>query len=325
MPQDYDSIYKAFYERLFQNLFALYSSVRLLMVALMSTRQTTWNIPVETQVEVSRRAKSIDVVIKCEEEHRKRLRDTAFWFFRRVNSLELKSPEDPLDLANYMTIVSRAYGLLAKQEKEAEQLPTNATITIVCSVRPDKLLDDLQSELRFLPTSEPGIYFSKEGIEVRIIVSTELDVIEKNYPLLILSKGKKLLSFFEEVVMKGLTEYIEIIFQVGVSIDPETLTEGVRRMREWSPEFRANLERALENLFDFSPESIERIAPFREALEERERNAKQEDLSLLLESKFGPLSEEFVSRLEAVHDVNELNRLYKRALHARTLEEIGLQ
>lgn len=104
-------------------------------------------------------------------------------------------------------------------------------------------------------------------------------------------------------------------------------------MREWSPEFKANLERALENLFDFSPESMERIAPFREALEERERNAKQEerinakreDLILLLESKFGPLSEEFVSRLESVRDVNELNRLYKRALYARTLEEIGLQ
>ncbi len=44
MPKDYDSAYKEFYERLFQN----------------------WNIPVETQVEVSRRARSIDVVIKCD-------------------------------------------------------------------------------------------------------------------------------------------------------------------------------------------------------------------------------------------------------------------
>jgi len=302
MRQDYDSAYKSFYERLFQK----------------------WNIPVETQVEVSRRAKSIDVVIKCEEEHTQRLRETAFWFFKRINSMELKSPEDPLDLADYMNIISRAYGLLAKQESEAEQLPTNATITIVCSVRPDKILDDLQSELRFLPTSESGIYFSKEGIEVRIIVSTELDVVEKNYPLLILAKGEKLLEFFEEVVSKGLTEYIEIIFQVGVSIDPETLTEGVRRMREWSPEFKANLERALENLFDFSPESMERIAPFREALEEGRINAKREDLILLLESKFGQLSEEFVSQLKSVRDVDELTRLYKRALYAQAPEEVGL-
>ena len=71
--------------------------------------------------------------------------------------------------------------------------------------------------------------FHEQGIEVRIIVSTELDVIEKNYPLLILAKGKKLLEFFEEVVMKGLTEYVEILLEVGVSIDPETMIEGVRK------------------------------------------------------------------------------------------------
>jgi len=46
MPQDYDSAYKAFYERLFQR----------------------WNIPIETQVEVLRRAKSIDAVIRCDME-----------------------------------------------------------------------------------------------------------------------------------------------------------------------------------------------------------------------------------------------------------------
>ena len=119
MPRDYDSVYKAFYERLFQK----------------------WNIPIETQVEVSRRAKSIDAVIQCEVDHIQRLKETASWFFRRVNSLELKSPEDPLNLADYMNIVSRAYGLLAKQLDEKDQLPTNATITIVCSIRPNKVLD----------------------------------------------------------------------------------------------------------------------------------------------------------------------------------------
>ena len=301
MPRDYDSVYKAFYERLFQR----------------------WQVPVETQVEVSRRAKTIDVVIQCEEQHLQRLQETCFWFFRRINDLELKSPEDPLDLTDYMTIVSRAYGLLAKQENEVYQLPTNATLTTVCSVRPKKLLEDLQSELQFFPTSEPGIYFSEQRIEERIIVSTEVEVIEKNYPLLILAKGKKLLEFFEEVVRKGLIEYVDILFQVG--INPETLTEGVRIMAEMHPEYKANLERALEKLFEFSPESMERIAPIRRFLEEQRRNDKCEDIRLLLDSKFSPLSEELVSRLEAVNDLNELTQLYKRALQAQTLEEVGLQ
>ena len=234
-----------------------------------------------------------------------------------------------------MNIVSRAYGLLAKQEKEAEQLPTNATITIVCSVRPDKILDDLKTELRFLPTSEPGIYLNERGIEVRIIVSTELDVIEKNYPLLILAKGKKLLEFFEAVVMKELAEYIEILFQVGVSIDPETLIEGVRKMAERHHELTPGLKRALESWFEDYPQHIHEMAPIRRVIEEREKNAKQEalnailqakreDLILLLASKFGPLSEEFVSQLETVSDVDELTRLYKQALEAQTLAKVGL-
>jgi hypothetical protein len=303
MPQDYDSAYKAFYERLFQR----------------------WNIPIETQVEVSRRAKAIDAVIRCEAEHHKRLQETAFSFFRRLNSLELKSPEDPLNLADYMNIVSRVYGLLAKQESEAEQLPTNATLTIVCSVRPDKILDGLKTELRFSPTSEPGIYLREQEIERRIVVSTELDVVEKNYPFLILAKGEKLLEFFEEVVRKGLTEYVEILLEVGVSIDPETMLEGVRRMSEKHQELTPGLKRALESWFEDYPQHIHEMAPIRRVLEERERNAKQEDLRLLLKSKFGILSEELVSQLEAVRDVDELTQLYKRALQAQTLADIGLE
>lgn len=158
MPQDYDSAYKAFYERLFQK----------------------WNVPVETEVEVSRRAKSIDAVIRCEEEHLQRLKDTAFCFFRSINSLELKSPEDPLNLPGYMT--------------------------------------------------------------------------------------------------------------VGVSIDLETLIEGVRRMSEAYRELTPGLKRALERWFEDYPQHIHEIAPIRRVLEERERNtsmnailrAKQEDLNRLL-------------------------------------------
>ncbi len=321
MPQDYDSAYKFFYERLFQK----------------------WNIPVETEVEVSRRARTIDLVIKCLMAHLQLLKDTAFCFFHRINSLELKSPEDPLTVKGYLLIISRIYALLSKQKEE--QLPSNATLTIVCSVRPDKTLGELDTELGFFPTKESGVYLSnKPGIETRIIVATELDVIEKNYPLLILAKGEKLLKFFEEIVRKNLTEYVEIMFRVGVSIDPETLIEGVRRMRERSPEYQARLERAFTNLFTFSPESMERISPFREVLEEQRRKleeekkdasirasmnaaiqAKREDLSLLLESKFGSLSEKLISQLSAVRDVDKLNRLYRQALDARTLDEVDIK
>ncbi len=308
MPQDYDSAYKAFYERLFQG----------------------WNIPVETQVEVSRRAKSIDVVIWCETRHLQRLQGTAFAHFRRINTLEPKGPEDPLNRANYMLIVSRAYGLLAKQKAEADGLPQHATINIVCSVRPDTILDRLQSELRFFPTDEPGVYLCDQEIPRRIFVATELEVVEKNYPLLILAKGAKLLEFFERIVEEGLDEYVEIVFQVAVDIDPETLIEGVRKMAGRHAKLTPGLRRALNAWFTEHPEEIHETEVIRKAIEEREKNAmndailqaKREDLSLLLETRFGTLSSELVSKLDAVRDVDELTRLYKRALQAQTLEEI---
>lgn len=104
-------------------------------------------------------------------------------------------------------------------------------------------------------------------------------------------------------------------------------------MSERHHELTPSLKRALESWFEDYLQHINEMAPIRRVIEERERNVKREErinakreyLILLLESKFGPLSEEFVSRLESVRDVNELNRLYKRALVAQTLEEIEFQ
>jgi len=95
----------------------------------------------------------------------------------------------------------------------------------------------------------------------------------------------------------------------------------VRRMSERHHELTPGLKRALESWFEDYPQHIYEMVPIRRVLEEEKRNA----ISLLLESKFGPLSEELVSQFEAVHDVDELTRLYKRALQAQTLEEVGLQ
>ena len=152
------------------------------------------------------------------------------------------------------------------------------------------------------------------------------------HPLLILAKGQKLREFFEEVVIRGLTEYMEILFEVAVDTDLETMTEGVRDMTEMPPESKPYLERFIETFFEVSPESMERIAPFREALEKHKNTAthnailrvKREDLSLLLESRFGSVPEALALEIDAINDVEDLNRLYRQALIAQTLEEISL-
>jgi len=83
-------------------------------------------------------------------------------------------------------------------------------------------------------------------------------------------------------------------------------------MRKMSPEFQASLERGLTELFISYPEIIEKIFSPREILR------------LTLENKFGPLSEEIVSRLSAVSDVDELDKMFRRALDAQTLDEVGI-
>ena len=150
-----------------------------------------------------------------------------------------------------------------------------------------------------------------------------------------ISRLTQLKEFLEEIIKRGLTEYLEVLFQVGV--DPDTLIEGVREMAtQRRTRFQINLERAVTALLEVSPESAWRIDPLRELLEEGERNAsreatekaliqaKREALSLLLENKFGQLPEAVVSKLEALRDVDELDRLYRLALRAQTLEELGL-
>jgi hypothetical protein len=152
-----------------------------------------------------------------------------------------------------------------------------------------------------------------------------LEVIEKNFPLLILAKGKKLREF-EEIIKRGLTEYLEVLFQVGV--DPDTVMEGVVDMAKQQTKYQINMERFLTVWLEAFPESAHRIAPLREALDINTREAliqaKREALSLLLESKFGQLPEAAVSKLEALREVEELDRLYRLALRAQTLEELGL-
>ena len=96
-------------------------------------------------------------------------------------------------------------------------------------------------------------------------------------------------------------------------------------MAETHSEYQANLARALERWLEFSPESMQRITPIRKFIEEQRRDDKREDLRLLLGSRFGPLPEALTSQLDAIHDIDELSQMYRRALDAQTLAEVGLR
>jgi hypothetical protein len=154
-------------------------------------------------------------VVRCTDADLVRLQDTVFAHFRRLNALELKGPQDPLTLADYNRVMFassavyfvnclRVWGLGALEpeetldekaveeepfraaeqaDREADQLPSQRTVTIVCVTRPDRILDWLREELGFLPTVEPGIYLCDERLPQWIIYPTELSLAPRNYPL----------------------------------------------------------------------------------------------------------------------------------------------
>jgi len=97
--------------------------------------------------------------------------------------------------------------------------PEERTITIICVVRPTKILTDLKDVYGFEQADEPGIYLSKPIIPVRIIHPDELELVPKNYPLLCLSRGKKLQAFIERCLEEGLNEYLQFLLTVGLTGD----------------------------------------------------------------------------------------------------------
>ncbi|MEZ4866331.1 MAG: hypothetical protein R3C14_33750 [Caldilineaceae bacterium] len=72
--------------------------------------------------------------------------------------------------------------------------------------RPERILDELGSELRFVATAEPGIYHSDQSLPQWIIHPSELSLAPKNYPLLPLARGEKLAQFIELCLQAGLTD-----------------------------------------------------------------------------------------------------------------------
>lgn len=298
MAKDYDALCKDYYRRLFQS----------------------WELSVETGVEVAQRARTIDTVVRCEEYHLARLRDTAFAFFRRVNAVEFKSVLDLLTLEDLNVIMSRAWALGALYPDRVDQLPGNRTVTIICVTRPTLILDTLRDELRILPTAEPGVYLNEEDIARRIIYPTELEIVPKNYPLLVLSKGEKLAEFFELAVREGLWEYVEVILEVGVGIDPLTVMKGVQKMAQRYRPLTDEERRFVQDWMAQHPDDVARWPLVRE----RETHAQQQLLLRMLRRKFPNLPPLALSRVEELTEEEELQALADRILTATTLDELQL-
>lgn len=327
MAEPFDESTKQFYQRLF----------------------TRWGLQVESQLAIFFRSRTIDLVVQCTDADHQRLHTTVFGHFRLLNALELKGVHDPLTLTDYNRAqrapVMRAWGLGAVTDRSKQrqsaflkqlvqdkryQLPSQRTVTVICVTRPDRILDELGGELRFQTTDEPGIYHCDQSLPQWIIHPTELTLTPKNYPLLPLARGEKLAQFIELCLVEGLTDYLQLILDIGLATDPDVIWRKILEVKAMKPMIHEETWPYIDEYLRTMPEVLQKLPTFQDALtasEERGEqlgalHARRQTLLSLLQHKFGPLPAAMVEQVNATTKLTQLDHWLLQVLDAPDLTAI---
>ncbi|MBM3237700.1 hypothetical protein FJZ31_15535 [Candidatus Poribacteria bacterium] len=197
-------------------------------------------VSVNTQVEVGRLPRAIDIAVVCSQNQAQRLGSTSpFIFFRRYNLLEFKSPSDPLTVDEYKRIIARAYLYMADVSMDNLSL---ITVCAVTSGKPVKVLHEVPQLVGFSRISD-ALYKSDDKLPFYVLVVAELAIEERNYPLLLFSKGEKRKAFLRELVRKGATEYLRLTYELY----PEDVTEVFSMSKDF-PTLEENIQFIIKDL-----------------------------------------------------------------------------
>ncbi len=340
MSEPFDESAKLFYSRLFAG----------------------WGLRVKTEQEVFHRGRTIDLVVDCPDDERNRLSETVFAHFRRQNAIEFKGYQDPLNLKNYNRIMMRVWALGGMDKKKGEggegqenssqivRHPSERAVTIVCVTRPDKILSD--TRLGFERTDAPGIYRYNGQLPVWIINPTELALIPANYPLLSLTKGEKLEQFIDLCLDEGLTGYLQLILDVGLAIDPNTIWKKIVEATQMNVKIREETWPYIDRFFRQMPEAFRKLPTFQDALDEKGRQSQkiglqkgqeiglqkgqeigqevgalhnqQRILIRQLQRKFPDAPESVIQRISATESIELLDEWLDQILAANELADIEL-
>lgn len=176
----------------------------------------------QTEVEVSRLPRTIDVLVKLEAQTAlQQVRtETPFFYFLRYNQIEFKGREDPLTSPGLHLINGRTQLYLGEQGVSVQAL----TVTIICASKPRTVFTYTEQFQPFHPV-EAGYYKNDAHPAVYLIVINELPIIPKNYPLLLFaSSTRKFRKFLDEVVAKGDLTYIRYAYEIRPKLTREVLT-----------------------------------------------------------------------------------------------------
>ena len=176
-------------------------------------------IPIKTEQEVSRKPRTIDIVITCtKEDIEKARRETTFDFFSKNNIIGFKSLADRLTIWEYHKMRGRAHFYIA----ENKLAPEDTIICAVCSSKPRKVLHESQNVVEFI-MKKPWHYVrfahrrlrltvSAEKIPFHVIIIRELRIEYKNYPLLLFAPIRKFREFLEHAIDNNRLEYLEYAY-----------------------------------------------------------------------------------------------------------------
>jgi len=204
-------------------------------------------IPIKTEQEVSRKPRTIDVVIICTtEDIVKASIETLFDFLNKNNIVAFKSIGDRLTIWEFHKIRGRADLYIAENKVPAE----DTIICAVCSNEPRKVLHQSQDVVEFTEIT-PWHYVSNEKIPFHIIISGKLEIEFKNYPLLLFAPEKKFKEFLEHAVENNRLEYLEYAYLLHPQVTKEVLMMSGRiPVPEENVKFIVNdlgIERILRN------------------------------------------------------------------------------
>ena len=208
-------------------------------------------LPVETQVEVSRLPRTMDalVVLEQDAEREKVHEQTVFNYFQIHNQIEFKGKTDPLTRNEYNLIRGRSYLYLGEKKISAALM----TITIISARQPRNVLYHSPLDVKW-ESESAGHYRSTDILPVHLFVCNELELLPKNYPLLLFAASKeKFRQFVEQIVGENNITYIYYASRV----EPET-TKEVLQMAGKQSLYEKQLQRIVDSM---GTDLLEKMTP----------------------------------------------------------------
>lgn len=240
-------------------------------------------IPIQTQVEISRLPRTMDVLVCLNQPDQIKLvrTETAFSYFRLRNQIEYKGENDPLTLWEYRLILGRANLYLGENRVSASDM----TVTIVSARQPRKILFQCPDDVRWEKVGD-GHYKSMEPLSVHLFVCNELVVEPKNYSLLLFASSKeKFRRFLHRLIDEENSVYINY-----ASLAQPELTREVLQMAGKRSYYERRFERVAKTFgTDLAPHISKDELLKQLTLEDRARNLTPEErerLKQLLEEEY---------------------------------------